>query len=384
VRLLFLKHSLYAPRTRGHDVHTFEMIRALETLGHHTHLFTIERPTPAALDGLSATPVVAEDLAEAAGGPVLGRLQERFRSYWGVDRSAIDRFSRLTRELAPDAVIGAGLDVLPYLAAVKGPTRAWYAADDLAWQHLTQFRPRTPASWGNLRSAAIGALYERAFAGAVDQTWVVSENDARAIRWLGGARQVAVIPNGVDTGHFRPLDAAERPATAIFWGHLGFPPNVRAVEWLCTNVWPLVRRREPAAVLTIAGIGAGQEVRRLSGRDGIDVVGALPDLRPAIAEHALAVMPFLSGSGLKNKMLESAAMGRATLCSKAALNGLRGDSRAAFVLCDTPDEWVDAMVRLWAAPGQRARIGAGARAWVEGNHTWRRAAQEAEVSLRRR
>ena len=306
-----------------------------------------------------------------------------FARTWGVDRSAIDAFSRAARALAPDAVVAAGLDVLPYLAAVEGPVRAWYAADDLAWQHLTQLRPLVPATWWNLRAAAVGALYERTFAGAVDRTWVVSASDATAIRWLGGARHVAVIPNGVDTAHFRPRDDPERPDSAIFWGHLGFPPNVRAIEWLCTHVWPLVRRRKPAAVLTIAGYGAGPEVLRLSGRDGVDVVGALPDLRPAIARHAVAVMPFQSGSGLKNKMLEAAAMGRATVCSRTALNGLRGEARAAFVLCRRPDEWVDTIVGLWGDPDWRVRLALGARAWVEANHTWKRAAQEAEVSLRR-
>jgi glycosyltransferase involved in cell wall biosynthesis len=111
------------------------------------------------------------------------------------------------------------------------------------------------------------------------------------------------------------------------------------------------------------------------------VVGALPDLRPAIAAHAVAVMPFLSGSGLKNKMLEAAAMSRATVCSRAALNGLRGDTTSAFVVCRSAGEWVDAIADLWAAPERRARLGVSARAWVEANHTWRRAAQEALASL---
>jgi glycosyltransferase involved in cell wall biosynthesis len=94
-------------------------------------------------------------------------------------------------------------------------------------------------------------------------------------------------------------------------------------------------------------------------------------------------MPFLSGSGLKNKMLEAAAMGRATVCSRAALNGLRGEAGAAFVLCRRPEEWADTIVTLWGAPERRAQLARSARAWVEANHTWQRAAREAEVSLRR-
>ena len=43
-------------------------------------------------------------------------------------------------------------------------------------------------------------------------------------------------------------------------------------------------------------------------RDGIDLVPDLPDLRDEIARHAAVVLPFVSGGGIKNKLLEAASM----------------------------------------------------------------------------
>src|SRR5690606_11188209 len=115
-----------------------------------------------------------------------------------------------------------------------GAVRVWYAADEWVWHHLTQLRPGAPRTWGELRQAALKGAYERAHAGVVDRAWVVSETEARAMRWLAGMRTVDVLPNGVDASYYAPV-AREReiPHSAIFWGRLDFGPNVQALEWFC-------------------------------------------------------------------------------------------------------------------------------------------------------
>jgi polysaccharide biosynthesis protein PslH len=377
VRFLFLKHSLKWPRVRGHDVHTYSIMQALGTMGHSLNLFTIERPEPAALGGLCTTVTVSADVDRSAGAVRLRGLQDRFRSYWGIAHEDLNSFAAAVDAWRPDVIVAAGPEVLPYLAGVSGARRVWYAADDLCWQHMTQIRLQRPDTWANVLTAAINAVYERAFTGSIDRVWVVSATDAQAIRWIGGIRGVDVIPNGVDTNYFQPTAATEDSDTAVFWGNLQFAPNVRAVEWFCSNVWPIVRQRRPAAVLTIAGYEPAEAVRRFSGREGVNVIGAVDDLRDTVAKHAVAVMPFVAGGGLKNKMLEAAAMARPTVCSRAALNGLCGSFEDAFVVAASPEDWAEQLEALWDSRSKRAALGNRARTWVEANHTWQRAAERA-------
>ena len=54
------------------------------------------------------------------------------------------------------------------------------------------------------------------------------------------------------------------------------------------------------------------------------IIPDLPDLREEIAAHQVVVLPFVSGGGIKNKLLEAAAMGKAVVCTRA---GLRGPAR---------------------------------------------------------
>jgi glycosyltransferase involved in cell wall biosynthesis len=381
VRLLFLKHSLTWPRVRGHDVHTYSIMKALELMGHELNLFTVERPDPTALAGLPTISTLSADVAQNGVHVKLSRLQDRFRSYWGVSTQDVSAFAASVEQWRPDAVIASGPEVLPYLAAADGVYRVWYAADDLCWQHLTQVRNLTADARFNLKAAAVNALYERSFAGTIDCAWAVSAIDARALRWIGGFRRVDVVPNGVDTDHFQPRQEVESPDSAIFWGNLAFEPNVRAILWFSSQVWPIVRQRRPGAVLTVAGFSPSPLLLNLSGRDGINVVGAVDDLGAIVAKHAVAVMPFQSGSGLKNKMLEAAALARPTVCSRAAINGLCGAVQEAFILAERPQEWAAQLETLWDDADARAALGRRARIWVETNHTWDRAAQRALDSL---
>lgn len=379
-RILFFKQSLVWPRASGHDVHTSSMIRALGELGHQISLATLVETRAEATAGLNLhAQRVLRDEGTASSGrhPRLTYWQERFRSYWGVRPGLIDALARTAEECQAEAVVVVGLDVLPYLGAIHGPLRIWYAADEWAWHHLSQMRLTAPSTWGEARTALVKGLYERAFRNLVDRTWVVSTRDQRAMRWLGRMRHVDVVANGVDTAHYAPRDVGQNPHSCTFWGRLDFGPNLQALEWFCRHVWPSLRRKVPDAKFTIYGFQATQRARRLADLEGVELCADLPDLRDEISRHQVVVLPFTSGGGIKNKLLEAASLGRAIVCSKRASNGLRGAADLPLVVARSGAEWVEAIVALWADAGRRKELGASARAWVSQHHTWESAARAA-------
>jgi glycosyltransferase involved in cell wall biosynthesis len=394
MRILFIKEALAWPRTSGHDVHCYHMMRALRELGHEISLATLRRPDPEAVRGLDLghADVLDGEAAAGANGAAalpLSNLQERFRSYWGISPRHVRHVGRLALEQEADAVVVVGLSVLPYLGAVDGPLRVWYAADEWAWHHLSQVRLARPRTWGNVGQALVKGVYERAFRSRLDRVWVVSEADRRAMHWVAGVRDVDVLPNGVDADHYAPpAGGAEAGRSCVFWGRLDFGPNVQALEWFCGRVWPALRRKAPDARFTIYGFQPTDPVRALAGRAGVELIPDLPDLRAEIARHPVVVLPFVSGGGIKNKLLEAAGMGKAIVCTPRACGGLRGDGPPPLVTARTVADWVGAVTRLWSDEGGRRRLGDQARRWVIEHHTWRAAAQTAlrglEASLRAR
>ena len=385
MRLLFVKERLVWPRSSGHDVHTYYSMQALSRLGHAIGLITLDELDTNAIEGChlqdkwcleadaSMLPTVSTEFS-------FSKSQEKFRSYWGIEKSYIQRIGQIADEWQADAVIVVGLNVLPYLGAVKNAVRVWYAADEWVWHHLSQIQLFKPASWGELKQAILKGLYERAFAPLLDRVWMVSEADKRAINRVVGIINVDVLPNGVDTEHYQPLAVQCIPNSCTFWGRLDFGPNIQALEWFCSKVWSGVRQLVPDARFTVYGFQPTEMVKRLIKPElGIELHINLPDLRKEIARHQVVVLPFVSGGGIKNKLLEAAAMGKAIIGSARTFEGLSAGN--AVQLATQPEHWFQRLIGLWKNTEQRNQLGIHARDWVNQEHTWKAVALKAVEGL---
>ena len=122
-------------------------------------------------------------------------------------------------------------------------------------------------------------------------------------------------------------------------------------------------------------------MQALAGRDGIALIPDLPDLRDEIARHAVVVLPFVSGGGIKNKLLEAASLGRAIVGSATAMNGLNPPEQPPWVRADGESAWIRGILALWRDPEGRHRVGQQARDWVIQNHSWTMAAERALAGL---
>ena len=311
--------------------------------------------------------------------PTAPGCKERFRSFWGVSDRQVANLVEAVRTYRPDAVIVGGLDALPYFPALKNTTRIWYAADEWVIHHLSMVRARGGGIRENLRAAAIKGVYERAHRHVVDRTWVVTERDRRAMRWVAGMPAVDVLPNGVDAEFFQPGPEVAAAHSAVFWGRLDFGPNAQALDWFCRRVWPEVRRTTPDAQFTIIGFQPTAAIRALASHDGIRLEADVPDLRATARRHAICVLPFVSGAGIKNKLLEAAALGLPIVGTPLASLGLRGNP--PIVTATSARAFSDALVTLWRNEQRRRELGAAGRAWVMAHHSWLSAARPALAAL---
>ncbi len=381
MRFLFVKARLEWPRTYGHDVHCYEMMRALSELGHQVALATDAPPSGRALEGLSLSDQFVLDAAPGAKPVQMSYLQERYRSYWGVPHGRIRALGQHAADWRADAVVVVGLEILPYLAGLVGPTRIWYAADEWVWHYVSQLATDPIHAVEHLSQAAVKGLYERAYGPLMDRVWVVSDTERRAMRLVAGCKNVDVLPNGVDMEAFVSVPTKAQPQSAVFWGRLGFGPNLQALRWFCQRVWPIVLANAPAATFTILGADPPPEVSAYDGLDGIRVIANPVDLRPDISRAGVAVMPFVSGGGIKNKLLEAASMGRPIVATTLATRGLR--SQPPVRLADSPDAFAAALLAVWNEPDHGQALGRAARAWVETAHTWSATAVEAVRGIKR-
>lgn len=219
----------------------------------------------------------------------------------------------------------------------------------------------------------------RRFEGRLTQRFpevaVTSPIDRQALIDLGcAAEHVTVIPNGVDLDYFVPQAVERDPLTLVFTGKMSYHANIAAVEDLVNKVMPLVWEKQPGANLQIVGKDPAPVIQELGQHPNITVTGFVPDMRPYLAQAAVAVSTVRYGVGIQNKVLEAMAMATPVVCSAQASSALNTRAGHDLLVGDTPEAIAGHILDLMQSAERRAAIGQAGRRYVEEHQTWTSAA----------
>ena len=188
--------------------------------------------------------------------------------------------------------------------------------------------------------------------------------------------RVDAVVNGIDTLFYDPdrVEAAAYPGVSgphlVFTGQMDYAPNVDAVTHFAERVLPRIQQRFPQAWFHIIGRNPSPAVRTLAARQGVDVVGAVDDIRPWIASADMVVAPLRIARGIQNKVLEAMAMARPVVASVAAAEGIVAQAGEHFMVARDDDAMVDAVCALAADPERADAMGVAARAHMLAHYQW--------------
>ncbi len=385
MRFLFCLYDAPWPIRGGQQLHSYNMIQSLVSLGHDVHLasygdvsgFPAHKHSGWSVSRLTE-PI---DLIPGQGGDAFYPWNaKRWMQYWGTPIRLISSIDALAEEFQPHAVIFVGLQALPLAAATRKVPTVWYAADDWVLYYLTLAQRGSPVSRvHSLLNAALSLCYERSLSGQTGGAIAVSKRDQKALRWIGGFQRVCLIPNGVDSEFFQPEPKKESEGPSIcFWGRMDFAPNVDAMVWFCRQIWPVLLNDFPDAVMTIAGANPTHAVNELGLDRNVRVTGEVNDIRPFAWHSQVVVMPIRTGGGIKNKLLEACSMGKPIVTSQTAVAGLEiGDEPSdPWIVARSGEDWINAIESLWKNSEMRLRLGNSARRYVVKKYSWRQAANK--------
>jgi glycosyltransferase involved in cell wall biosynthesis len=211
-----------------------------------------------------------------------------------------------------------------------------------------------------------------------DRVVVVSEEDKEALLDLNSQLRISVIPNGVDSQFFSDEPDAAVAGRIVFTGHMGYPPNIVAAKFLAEEILPRVRQVDPAAHVTLVGRDPTPEVLRLADHEAVTVTGTVDDVRPWLRSGQVFVCPMLTGTGIKNKLLEAMATGLACVVTPLALQGIAVTPGREVLVGASADELAARAAAVLNSDLERKRLGRAARDFVREEHSWSAAATSYE------
>jgi O-antigen biosynthesis protein len=194
-----------------------------------------------------------------------------------------------------------------------------------------------------------------------------SEEEAAMVRTLAPSATVrAVTPYAFEEAHgvAVPLtqansaemlegpDALDRP-WIIFVAGFGHPPNAVAATWFVHEVLPAVLARVPAARLAIVGSNPSDSVRHLCSPH-VSLFANVTDaaLLAWYRQATVAVVPLLTGAGVKLKTVEAMWHGVPAVLTPAGAQGLPGIDGVAAIRTD-PAAFAAAVAELLSDSAMR-------------------------------
>lgn len=203
----------------------------------------------------------------------------------------------------------------------------------------------------------------------------VTDREKNAFQTFAPQVDARVIPNGVDADFFAPRAVAQIPHSIAFLGVMGYAPNASAALYFVQNMLPQIWQQIPDATFSIIGREPTADVRALSADTRIRVTGTVDDVRPELAAHAIVVAPMRAAGGIKNKVLEAMAMGKPSVATPEAVEGLDARDGQEIAIARTADEFAQRCVRLLNDANERERFSHNARAWAL-KHSWKQTAAQ--------
>lgn len=209
--------------------------------------------------------------------------------------------------------------------------------------------------------------YESAIFTKFENKTIISEQDRQLIPHPN-KEAIQIIPNGVDTGFFKPMER-EKDFDLVFTGNMNYPPNVDSAQYLAKEILPLLLKKYPGMKLLISGANPAWKVRLLAS-ENVTVTGWMEDIRESYARAKIFIAPMRTGTGLQNKLLEAMAMGLPCLTSSLANNALGAKAGDEILISDSPQGYAEAIEKIFSDVNFYHKIAENGYRFVHRNFNW--------------
>jgi glycosyltransferase involved in cell wall biosynthesis len=290
-----------------------------------------------------------------------------------VSRWCVPAFTAALREIRRDwspAIVQAEYHLMAqYLAAAgPGPKKILRQLEPGAASASDRAARRTGAArFVGVLDHQAWRRYERRAMSSVDVVVALTERDRSALAPLAGTTRIVCIPLGVAVPERAADSVGAEPPSLLFVGNYIHPPNADAAERLVREIFPRVLERVPSARLWIVGPNPPST---LGQHRGVEITGEVPDVRPYLDRASVVVAPLRLGGGMRVKVAEALAAGKAVVATPLAAEGLGARNGDQLLLAEDSQAITDAAAGLLLDPARRAALASRARAWAKEHLAW--------------
>lgn len=377
MNVLMLCNKSPFPAGEGGPMAMNSIVRGLINAGHNVKILAVnsekyhitEKDIPASYKKETGIELVDVDLKV--------RPLAAFKNLFSDKSYHVERFisedfkKKLVKILKKDKYDIVQLEMIymaPYIETIRENSDAIivlraHNVEHLIWDRIAKKTKFLPKRWYLNHLVRTLKNYEMSVLDKVDGIAAITYRDAAFFR---GETAVPVIdiPYGINPDEFDPHYEVKSEPTLYHIGSMNWMPNEEGIYWFLDKVWDKVAKRNPGLQLNLAGRNMPKWLLKLK-KKNVNILGEVPDAKEFVKNNDIAIVPLLSGSGIRIKIIESMAMGKTVITTMVGAEGIQYSEYENIIIADSPGKMVEVICKIIKEPNEAQRIGRNARHLVE-------------------
>jgi glycosyltransferase involved in cell wall biosynthesis len=234
---------------------------------------------------------------------------------------------RLIAGFEPDCILLESIFLATYIPLIRSLTKAkvvirLHNIEHKIWEHLATGNNYSLKRYYLKNLSDRMRNFEMAAWQHADYLLPISNDDAATLLTAGVQTPTSVVPFGITTHNSAvPSEQGDYMAHGYHLGAMDWMPNADGVKWFVEDVWPVLHRTVPQFQFTYAGRAMPPSFIRLQG-NGVVNAGEVPDASLFIRDKKILIVPLLSGSGIRVKVLEAMAVHKLVISTAIGMQGI--------------------------------------------------------------
>lgn len=259
-----------------------------------------------------------------------------------------DKLIELLHKKQFDIIQLEGLYLSPYVETIRAFSEAKISMrshniEHEIWERIAENEKGGLKRWYLKILAKQLKKYEIDRLNKYDMITSVTERDAQMLKQFGCELPIHVCPAPYDETVLKP-DKSKMEFPSLFYiGALDWIPNVEGLEWFLKNVWDKIHAQFPYVKFYIAGRNA-KDFKYESGKN-IEMVGEVENAYYFMNSKGIMIVPLLSGSGIRVKIIEGMALGKTIVSTSLGAEGIPYKDGQNILIADTPEVFAEKIAR---------------------------------------
>jgi glycosyltransferase involved in cell wall biosynthesis len=224
------------------------------------------------------------------------------------------------------------------------------------WERIIEHHPNNWRKWYLKHLTKQLKKYEVEQFEKYDLLIAFTDRDLGKFRKLGYHNGAITSPIGIELKQYQPHLQPNTSLSITFIGALDWMPNSEALNWFLTKVWKMVNAHHPEFELHVAGRNCPDHIKNLK-IPKVIIHGEVEDSNRFISSHPVMVVPLLSGSGMRVKILEGMALGKVIITTSLGLEGIPATHKENILIADTPEQFLECLEYIHFNPDEITRLG---------------------------